>query len=154
MKYKGKDYPDYLKEGNACQYIIPIAKQFCKGEGIDIGCGKWPFPGALPYDLILDNDAYDLPDKQFDYIFSSHCLEHLEEPYEALKHWKTRLKGGVLFLYLPHPHMEYWKPENCKKHLSSWHPKEMVNILKDMGFSNILFSERDLNWSFSVVCHG
>lgn len=150
--YKNKLYPEYLKQGNACQFITPIAKQFCRGFGYDIGCGKWPLPGARPVDLEKGGDALNLKYGEQDYIFSSHCLEHLVNPIEAIEYWKIHLKpGGVLFLYLPHPDMEYWLPQNCRKHLHSWQPEEIVKILEDLGFKNILHSERDLNWSFCVV---
>ena len=151
MLYKDKLYPDYLKDGNACQYIAPIAKKFCKGKGIDVGCGDFPFEDAYPLDLKHGLDAYDLPD-YYDYVFSSHCLEHLGNPVKALEHWMDRIKdGGVLFLYLPHPDMEYWLPQNCRKHLHSWYPEEIKKLLIDLGLGNVMVSERDLNWSFAAV---
>jgi len=90
--------------------------------------------------------------KLYDYIFSSHCLEHLADPISALEYWKTKIrKGGVLFLYLPHPEMEYWLPQNNRKHLHSWYPEDMVKIINDLGFTDVIYSERDLEWSFAVV---
>lgn len=151
-EYKGSLYPDYLKRGNACQFIQASAIYFCKGLGLDIGAGKWPLPGALPVDYANGGDALGLPIGKFDYIFSSHCLEHLANPIQALEHWKTRLiEGGVLFLYLPHPDMEYWLPQNCTKHRHSWTPQAMAKIVYDLGFVRVIHSERDLAWSFAVV---
>lgn len=150
--YKGRLYPEYLRNGNACRFIVPIAQQFCVGEGVDVGPGRWPFPGATPVDIGPEHSAMSLPDGPFDYVFSSHCLEHLQNPVAALEHWRSRLKpGGVLFLYLPHPDMEYWLPQNCRKHLHTWSPGQMRRILIDLGFWDVLASERDLAWSFSVV---
>ena len=150
--YKNSTYPTYLREGNACQFITPVAQHFCKGRGLDIGAGKWPLPGAIPVELKDGGDAMDLPAGPFDYVFSSHCLEHLADPIAALEHWKTRLtEGGVLFLYLPHPDMEYWRPENCRKHRHSWAPERMAQIVKALGFKNVIHSERDMAWSFCVT---
>ena len=150
--YRNRLYPEYLRNGNACRFIVPIAQQFCVGEGVDVGPGRWPFPGATPVDVGSEYSAMALPPGPFDYVFSSHCLEHLQNPIAALEHWRTRLKPqGVLFLYLPHPDMEYWLPQNCRKHLHSWSPGQMRRIVQDLGFSNVLASERDLAWSFSVV---
>ena len=150
--YKGKLYPDYLKGGNASQFIIPVAKYFCHGVGLDIGAGKWPLPGSIPIDVDTAHNAYSLPEGLYDYIFSSHCLEHLADPISALEYWKTKIrKGGVLFLYLPHPEMEYWLPQNNRKHLHSWYPEDMVKIINDLGFTDVIYSERDLEWSFAVV---
>jgi len=151
-QYRGRLYPEYLKQGNAAHFVLPAALHFCRGKGIDVGCGQWPFPGAIGVDAKLGGDAMDLPAGEFDFVFSSHCLEHLINPVAALEHWKTRIKpGGVLFLHLPHPDMEYWLPQNCMKHLHTWRPADMAKLLEDLGFENVIHSERDLAWSFSVV---
>lgn len=152
FEYKGGIYPDYLKGGNAVQFITPMARHFCKGKGLDVGAGHWPFWEAQPVELRDGGDAMNLPEGEFDYLFSSHCLEHLQNPIAALRHWRDRLKtGGVLFLYLPHPDMEYWRPENCAKHLHEWQPAQMARIVREIGFTNVLHSERDLAWGFAVV---
>jgi SAM-dependent methyltransferase len=157
-EYDGEKYPSYLKHGNAMQFIAPTALQFCKGRGLDIGAGKWPLPGAQPVDLATLGDAMQLPlnreraDGCWDFAFSSHCLEHLENPVAALEHWKRRLRpGGVLCLYLPHPDMAYWRPQNCRKHLHLFWPKDVAEMLRDLGFVDVLRGERDLCWSFAVV---
>ncbi len=152
FSYRGAMYPDYLKRGNAMQFIAPTAAKFCIGQGLDIGAGKWPLPGAMPVELSNGGQALALPDGQWDYIFSSHCLEHLANPVEALEHWKVRLRaGGVLFLYLPHPDMIYWRPENCRKHLHLFRPADVAEMLRTLDFQNVIHSERDLTWSFAVV---
>lgn len=151
-EYKGALYPDYLKTGQACKFISHAALHFCQGKGIDVGAGKWPLPGARPWDIANGGDALCLPDETFDYVFSSHCLEHLANPIVALEHWKSRIRpGGVLFLYLPHPDMTYWLPQNNRKHLHAWYPEQMQRIVADLGFVNVIRSERDFYWSFSVV---
>jgi SAM-dependent methyltransferase len=151
-EYKGGQFPDYLKHGNACQFIAPTAAKWCNGTGVDVGCGRWPLPGAIPHDLRDDKDAMELPAGPFDFVFSSHCLEHLTNPVAALEHWKSRLySGGILFLYLPHPDMTYWRPENCRKHLHSWEPWAMATMVRSLGFVDVLAGERDLAWSFAVV---
>lgn len=151
-EYRGRKYPDYLKTGNACSFVAPAARHFCKGSGLDVGAAIWPLEGAIPVDLKDGGDAMNLPEGQFDFVFSSHCLEHLADPVSALEHWKTRLKpGGVLFLNLPHPDMEYWRPQHCRKHLHQWWPKDMAKLVEDLGFVNVIHSERDMYWAFSVV---
>lgn len=151
-EYRGKTYPDYLKHGGASKFILPVAQHFCRGCGVDVGAGAWPFPGATPVDVKYGGNAMDLPGGHLDYVFSSHCLEHLENPIAALEHWITRLRpGGCLFLYLPHPDMEYWLPQNCRKHLHQWTPDTMRGILKDLGLRDVLTSERDMAWSFTAV---
>ena len=152
FEYQGQLYPSYLRDGNACQFIAPFAKHFCVGNGLDVGCGKWPLEGAIPVDLAFGGDAMNLPAGEFDFVASSHCLEHLPNPVAALEHWKSRIRpGGVLLLYLPSEDQRYWRPENCKKHLHSWRPERMAEILRALGFVDVLHSERDLAWSFACV---
>lgn len=152
FEYRGVRYPDYIRHGNAMQFIAATAAHFCKGQGLDIGGGKWPLPGAQSVDRSGGSDAATLPGENWDFIFSSHCLEHLVDPVGALEHWKTRLRaGGTLFLYLPHPDMTYWRPQNCRKHLHTWRPVEMAELLRDLGFVDVIHGERDLAWSFAVV---
>jgi SAM-dependent methyltransferase len=152
FEYRGQRYPAYLKHGNACRFIAPTALEFCKGIGLDIGAGAWPLPGAVPIELREGGDAMALPVGPWDYLFSSHCLEHLPNPIAALEHWRSNLRPGApLFLYLPHPAMEYWLPQNCRKHLHSWAPAEMAQILTDLGFESVIHGERDLAWGFACV---
>jgi len=152
FEYKGDLYPTYLRDGNSMRFAMPIAEHFCRGRGLDVGCGKWPLPLAIPIDSSLGGDAMNLPEGIFDFIASSHCLEHLADPVAALEHWRSRLRpGGVLMLYLPHPDQKYWRPSNCKKHRHIFWPKDTAEMLRDLGFVDVIHSERDLAWGFSVV---
>lgn len=158
FEYKGKTYPDYIRQGKAVRHIIPIAQNFCQGQGLDIGGlpePEWCYPGAVivnPAAVSSNFDAFNLPSFSPDYIFSSHCLEHLEDYVKALTIWRDALRiGGQLFLYLPHPDMEYWLPKNCKKHLHKFTPEQIVRDLSGLGFEDIFHSERDLYWSFAVT---
>lgn len=152
FEYRGQLYPEYLKHGNAAQFIAPSARFFCQGKGLDVGASDWPLEGAIPVERRHGGDAMDLPKGPWDYIFSSHCLEHLENPIAALKHWIGELKeGGCLFLYLPHPDMEYWRPQFCEKHLHYWWPEDMADILSDLGLRMVMNSERDFGWGFTCV---
>ena len=155
-EYRGEIFPDYLKRGNAARFILPTALAFCKGAGVDVGCGDWPMPGAHPVDAKHGGDAMALPrgphQGAWDFVFSSHCLEHLADPVSAVLHWRDRLRpGGCLFLYLPHPAMRYWNPQHCRKHLHLFHPEDVATMVRDLGFVDVIHGERDLAWSFAVV---
>ena len=150
--YRGDRYPEYLKNGNAMQFISQTAWQFCKGRGLDVGAGKWCLPDARPVELTYGADALRLTRGKWDYVFSSHCLEHLIDPVQAIEHWKTRIRpGGVLFLYLPHPDMRYWRPQFCRKHKHLFWPADVAAMLEDLGFVDVIHGERDLIWSFACV---
>lgn len=156
IEFKNKKYPYFQGQGNASQFAIPFAKHFCKGRGYDIGCMKpeWSFPGSIPIDLDFDDpwDANNLPEGEIDYIFSSHCLEHVDDWVETLLYWTGKIKvGGTLFLYLPHYDQEYWRPWNNKKHKHVLTSEMIVNFMEDNKYKNIFSTQRDLNHSFMVV---
>ena len=66
IEHNGNKYPEYQASGNAARFIIPFAKEWCKGKGLDIGYGndKWQMPGAVGIDSKDGLDAMNLPDKK------------------------------------------------------------------------------------------
>ena len=113
--YKERFYPDYLTVGGASHAILKEAVKFCRGSGIDMGAGLWPFPGADPVDICrgrgFGKSIFDFEDSSLDYVFSSHCLEHIKNWEETLSGWVRKLKPtGTIFLYLPHPDCAIWHP--------------------------------------------
>jgi SAM-dependent methyltransferase len=79
---------------------------YCQGSGLDIGYGgDLVCENAKGWD-VEDGDAMyleGLADGRFDFVYSSHTLEHMVDPGVALKNWWRVLKpGGVLILYIPH----------------------------------------------------
>lgn len=159
ISFQGKDYPLLTAQGFAAQFAFPFANKICKGIGYDVGCNRpeWALPGAIPIDPAIPgclHDAYNLP-MVVDFIFSSHCLEHLRDWVEALDYWNGRLNaGGVLLLYLPHPAQEYWLPFNNRKHLHSLSPELMRKYFsaRIANWRNIFVTDgHDLNYSFYVV---
>jgi predicted SAM-dependent methyltransferase len=85
------------------------------GRGIDIGCGPdplkkedWPLiTEVVPYDKELSSSADgqylpDIKDGEFDFIHSSHCLEHLHNTRSSLTNWLRILKpGGFIICTIP-----------------------------------------------------
>lgn len=156
--FKGIQYPKFQAEGFASQFAIPFAKHVCKGKGVDVGCNRieWSFPGSITVDpaINIQYDALNFPEDAFelDYIFSSHCLEHLNDWVSVLDYWTTRLKsGGVLFLYLPDYSQEYWRPWNNRKHLNIFTPEIIFDYMNDNGYKNIFKSGIDLNNAFMIM---
>jgi len=83
----------------------PKEKALLGGAGIDIGCGPDPItPQVRRFDL-EDGDANQITrhvSERFDFVFSSHCLEHMENPREALHQWWELVKpGGHLIVIVP-----------------------------------------------------
>jgi SAM-dependent methyltransferase len=91
-----------------------FATRFFVGMGIDIGCGTDPismygemFPrmtGLKAWD-VPDGDAQfmkGVADETYDFVHSSHCLEHLHDPAEGLANWLRILKpGGHMIVLVP-----------------------------------------------------
>jgi predicted SAM-dependent methyltransferase len=157
ISFNNREYPEHQSTGNAAQFAIPFAQHYCEGVGYDIGCMKkeWAFPGAIPIDITFPDPyhAQNLPIKeQVDYIFSSHCLEHLKEWVDVLNYWFDSLKiGGILFLYLPHYDQEYWRPWNNRSHLNIFTSQIIRDWMQHKGFIDIFWGDKDLNNSFMIV---
>jgi predicted SAM-dependent methyltransferase len=155
IEYKNKTYPLFQAQGFSAQFAFPFAVHVCKGIGVDIGCNRmgWKFPGAHAVDpAINEYSATNFPWKELDYVFSSHCLEHLDKWVDALDYWTKKLKsGGTLFLYLPDYSQEYWRPWNNRKHVSVISPQIIVDYMSSNGYEKIFSSQRDLNDSFMVM---
>lgn len=83
----------------------PLELSVLTGKGIDIGCGKDPvMPDVKRFDL-EDGDANEITKyvhEQFDYVYSSHCLEHMYDPRKTILDWWSLVKvGGHLFFMVP-----------------------------------------------------
>jgi SAM-dependent methyltransferase len=81
-------------------------EKYCLGQGLDVGYGgDLVSENATGWD-IEDGDASSLDglaDESFNFVYSSHTLEHMPDPVVALKNWWRVLKpGGYLILYVPH----------------------------------------------------
>ena len=155
--------PAFQAEGFAAKFAIPFAQQVCTGIGYDIGCNRpeWSYVDkdgqkSIPIDPLFSTayDAYNLPDVRVDYIFSSHCAEHLPDWVKAFDYWQTKLhKGGVLFLYLPSYQSTYWRPWSNRKHIHIFTPEIIKDYLTDRGWENIFVSGIDLNNSFMAIAN-
>ena len=155
IRFNKKEYPVFQTNGNAARFIMPFAQEVCKGKGLDIGCGKedWSLPGSIPIDIEFTDKwhATLLPNYKYDYVFSSHCLEHLMDWVKVLDYWATRIKkNGVLFLYLPDYSQEYWRPWNNTKHVNILKPEYIRDYLEHNKWKKIMVSGVDLYNSFAV----
>lgn len=157
IHFKGKDYPAFQTNGQASRFCMPFALEVCKGTGFDIGCNRaeWSLPGSILIDPAIDpsHDAMALPALNVDYVFSSHCLEHLPDWVGALDHWTTRLRsGGTLFLYLPDESQLYWRPFHNRKHLHQFRPEMLFDyLIHSNNYHKIFVSGVDMYNSFTVM---
>lgn len=82
-----------------------------------------------------------IDDNVIDLAISNHCLEHILNPYEALRHIRRVLKpGGLFVLVVPFddfrftPHRR-WRAEDKNNHLYTWTPLDIGNLLTEAGFN-------------------
>lgn len=79
---------------------------YLQGKILDIGAGVDPITSdALVFDK-AQGDAQVLdryfPSESFDTVFSSHCLEHMPNPRQAIQTWFSLVKpGGHLITIVP-----------------------------------------------------
>lgn len=158
ITFNGVEYPIHESIGGASLWIRPLAQFYCKGtNGVDIGYSKekWMLPGAIGIEPSIDHryHAMDFPGSDYDYIHSSHTLEHVKENWTlVLDYWLGKIKvGGILFLYLPHISQTYWNIYHNRKHVHQFDGTEIGGYLKSLG-QKVFVSGCDFNHSFVVIC--
>jgi SAM-dependent methyltransferase len=100
-------------------FIEMLVERHCVGNGLEIGPGKSPYgprnrtkyldkhtsnkDGTPNPDIIADASSIPVGNEEFDFLISSHCLEHVPNTLRTLKEWARVIRpGGTLFLVLPH----------------------------------------------------
>lgn len=83
-------------------------EKYLHRQGIDIGCGRLvlevPNGSVMGWDTPQGdaNVMKGAPDESFDFVYSSHCLEHMRSVQGALAAWVRILKpGGALYVAVP-----------------------------------------------------
>lgn len=172
MSWRPEVPADFAGEGNKIKWR---AAPYVKGLGLDIGCGPWK---VFPCSIGLDGAAYPSTDNKgpnlvmdcrslalfadglFDYIFSSHFLEHVQDPQAVLAEWWKKIKvGGVLILYLPHKayYPNCGQPGANPDHKHDFVPADIVRMMKQLGGWALLENEErgdetfDYEYSFFQV---
>lgn len=102
-----KTYQEYLNNG--------FFAKFMSGNGLDIGYagyiqGVEPIlPTAIGIDINYPGyDGIILPfqDESQNYVYSSHCLEHINNHYQSISDWFRVLKvGGYMVIVVPHQYL-------------------------------------------------
>ena len=95
-------------------------EKYCKGEGLDICYGAdLIIPGCSGWDFRNGDAQYlaGVEDESFDFVYSSHGLEHMYDVRTSLKNWFRVVKKGEYFL-LSIPHRDLY--EKKKSLPSRW----------------------------------
>lgn len=149
-----------------------LERSVLRGEGIDIGCGADPvLPGVVPFDL-AQGDANDIlahVHRQFDFVYASHCLEHMTDARAAAAQWWQLVKpGGVLFLIVPDEDLYeqgFWPSRFNADHKwtftiakrESWSPVSinLLELARSLPGGEVLDLRLfDAGYDRSLMCHG
>lgn len=94
---------------------------------------------ALANGVEVFRNISEVPDQSVDVVITHHAIEHLSDPFETLVTLSKKLKpGGRIIVVVPadNPHSKMnrrWLP-NIPKHLFSWNPLTLGNLLEEAGF--------------------
>lgn len=107
MKELSKSIARRIREPN-------FMRRYFIGDGVDIGGQPDPLSLYAEFFPLMNNvRIWDLddgdaqfmegvPDASFDFVHSSHCLEHMNDPQKALQNWMRILKpGGFMIVLVP-----------------------------------------------------
>ena len=144
--------------------------KYTRGLGLDLGCGmKKPFPHFLGVDNCEDfgdntvasirvptvEDLSLFATEQQDFVFSSHCLEHISNYKAALKEWFRVIKiDGYLVLYLPDEdqYPKVGEVGACVGHKWNVNYDRVVDAMKESGYGwdLVKFEKRDQGDEYSL----
>jgi len=93
------------------------------GRKLNLGCAQYPLAGYINTDWSLrtpaqvvsnlDHPPYPFASGSFDAILASHLLEHLTDPFVAMRECHRLLRpGGVLLVQVPHFTRGFTHPEH------------------------------------------
>jgi ADP-heptose:LPS heptosyltransferase/predicted SAM-dependent methyltransferase len=158
-------------EGNESAKIKWELVEYTTGQGLDLGCGPWKaFNHFIGVDNYTDTKLFGVEMKpdvvsdvtklsvfgsaSMDFVYSSHCLEHVTDWQAALKEWWRVIKpSGYLILYLPDED-EYPKVgEKGANPDHKWNVNipTVVDAMKDIGCWDLVRCEkRNQDFEYSI----
>jgi len=170
---------DETRKANRRRAADPLFQRVFRGRGIDIGHGG----DLLNRDNLFPNvrscDGFDQRDgdaqhilrhrsgQSYDFVYSSHCLEHLQDPASALRSWFDLVRpSGFLILVVPDEDLYEqgnWPSRFNADHKwtftvrkrQSWSPRSInvVDMYLDSlsAFSFIRISLLDDNYDYAIA---
>lgn len=153
-----REDPQGAEVGKVKYDVVP----YVRGRLLDIGAGPYRiFPYAITVDnldhahrfgwnfkpdVIADSSNLSMfANESFDSVFSSHTLEHLEDPEKNLREWwRVIKKGGYLTLYLPHADLypKIGQPGSNPDHKFDFLPEDIIKIMKQVGCWDLVVNEK------------
>jgi SAM-dependent methyltransferase len=167
-----------MKETTKCHDIRQQRGDFdnyLHGLGIDVGAGDdvlvVPHGSVMCWDVEQGDGQYlaSVPDQSMDFVYSSHCLEHLVSVNTALTNWYRVLKpGGWLYAVVPdytlyekhrwpsafngdHKHsFSTWLSRYRVGRSNHWHTGgDLVPVMQRIGFQGIHIQLEDFGFDYN-----
>ncbi len=140
-----------MGEANKCKDRV---LKYLQGNILDLGVDDCPVvPWAITIDLRRAIDGINLvgdvrnlywfEDCVMDTVFSSHCLEDLPDPEQALREWIRVIKHrGHLILYMPDKkwYPNIGQPYANKGHFKDYLPEDIILIVNKIGGMKLISS--------------
>src|SRR6185437_12817875 len=123
-------------------------------------CGE-----ALAIDIVAPGDHLPIPDASYDFVISSHVIEHIFDPIGALQEWMRVIKpGGYIFIIAPHKERTFDKdrartaltelidrhegripkPEvDNHRHYSVWITEDFLELCRYLKLNVVEFQDTD-----------
>lgn len=93
--------------------INPIAREQAKDSGI-----------------ICFKNIKEVEDNSIDVLISNHALEHVDDPILCINEFRRVVKnGGKIVIVVPHEISDELNPCDINKHLFTWSPQNLYNLL-------------------------
>jgi len=107
LRIFGRPYnPEETSKARSRREREGFFEEYCQGSGIDIGYGgDLVVEGAFGWDLEHGDAQFmeSAKDNTFDFVYSSHLLEHMQYLDKALLNWyRITKEGGYLIIFVPH----------------------------------------------------
>lgn len=143
--------------------------KYIKEPVIDIGGGTDPITDSAEIFDLSDGDANQIlryrDASTYRTVYSSHCLEHMLNPVDALSQWWQLLKpGGYMIIVVPHEDLYeqgIW-PSLARGHLATfriknlptWSPAShnILQLISSLGGSKIISAEvQDHGFDYDLI---
>lgn len=127
-------------------YLIDSFEKKIEKHGFEIN--KFAIDAAKNKNIKIHTNFDTLNKNYFDVIISNHTLEHVSDPFNTLKKLHECLKNdGKIIIVVPLDGISLkYNPKNKDKHLYSWSPMNLGNILNSTGFNVIESKPYNQKW--------
>ncbi|MBU2483206.1 MAG: class I SAM-dependent methyltransferase [Proteobacteria bacterium] len=160
IKYFSDNDPALLDNFQAISKVL----QWCEGHRqLDVGSGNITlspetkradiaeYPGldfCCDAASLRDRNGISLPDRSFDFIYSSHCLEHTNDPLVTLREWcrvaqkfvAVIIPNGLMFKNVSQEEMNRLGHKHNIYIEDVWNMSQQLNdivLLQELGYTSV-----------------